>query len=104
MTKTAEKKAGKALTLDDKIYLVKIKHFKTSHLVIRDQRVCRDCAKRECTYACPVKTYTWEEGVQQIKVNYENCFECGTCRLACPYENIGWEYPPGGYGVEFKMG
>ncbi len=94
----------KALTLEDKIFLVKINKYKTSHLVIRDQRVCRDCRRRECTYVCPVKTYTWEEEAREVKVAYENCYECGTCRLACPYENIGWEYPPGGFGVEFKFG
>lgn len=95
---------GKPLTLEEKIFLVKIAKYRESHLVIRDQRVCRDCRSRECTTVCPVKTYTWEEGRGEIAVAYENCYECGTCRLACPYENIGWEYPPGGYGVEFRYG
>ncbi len=96
--------AAKTLTLDDKIFLVKIKHWKESHLTIRDERVCRECPKRECTTVCPVRTYTWEEGLLALKVNHENCFECGTCRLACPYENIGWENPPGGFGVDFQLG
>ena len=92
----------KGLTLEDKIFLVKIEKFRESHLKILDQRVCRDCEKRECTNTCPVTTYTWEE--DHIGVAYENCYECGTCRLACPYDNISWEYPPGGFGVEFRYG
>jgi ferredoxin like protein len=94
----------KTLSLEDKIFLVKIEKYRDSHLVIRDGRVCRDCAKRECTTVCPVGTYTWEEAHGRIAVAYENCFECGTCRLACPWENIGWEYPPGGFGVGFRFG
>lgn len=92
------------LTLEDKIFLVKINKYRKSHLVIRDIKVCRDCANRECAVCCPVGTYTWEEDSKEMKVAYENCYECGTCRLACPYENIGWEYPPGGFGVEFRLG
>jgi len=99
-----ERKAPRAMTLDDKIYLVTIKKYKESHLLIRDQKVCRDCPNKECTTACPVKTYTWEEHLSEIKVAYENCFECGTCRLACPYGNIDWKNPPGGFGVQFKLG
>jgi ferredoxin like protein len=94
----------KPLSLDDKIYLVKIAKYRTSHLAIRDQRVCRDCARRECVTVCPVGTYSWEAERGAIHVAYENCFECGTCRIACPFENIGWENPPGGYGVEFRHG
>lgn len=93
-----------SLNLEDKIFLVKINKYRDSHLVIKDQRVCRDCENRECTYICPVKTYTWEKENREVKVAYENCYECGTCRVSCPYENIRWEYPPGGFGVEFRYG
>ncbi len=96
----------KPMTLEEKIFLVKINKYRASHLAIVDARVCRDCARRECTTVCPVKTYTWEgEGAGgEVKVSYENCFECGTCRIACPYDNITWENPPGGFGVEFRRG
>ena len=96
--------AKKGLTLEDKINLVKLRPFRESHLAIRDQRICRDCVRRECTTVCPVKTYTWEDGERKVVVSFENCFECGTCRLACPFENIEWKYPPGSFGVEFVWG
>lgn len=96
--------AKKSLKLEDKINLVTLRPFRDSHLVIHDQRVCRECTRRECTTVCPVKTYEWEEGDAKIIVSFENCFECGTCRIACPFENIGWKYPPGGFGVQFGWG
>ena len=40
----------------------------------------------------------------KIIIGYENCLECGTCRLACPYENISWKYPRGGFGVKYRYG
>ena len=34
-----------------------------------------------------------------ILFNYEQCFECGTCYIACNQEGaIRWFYPDGGYG------
>ena len=92
------------LTLEEKIYLVRIRKHRLSHLVISDQRVCRDCEERPCIPACPVGTYSWEQERGEVNVAYENCFECGTCRIVCPYDNILWSYPPGGFGVEFAHG
>lgn len=94
----------KGLTLEDKINLVTLRPFRDSHLTILDQRVCGDCKGRECTVVCPVKTYEWEEREGRLIVSFENCFECGSCRLACPFDNIAWIYPPGGFGVEFRKG
>lgn len=37
-------------------------------------------------------------------VNYENCLECGACRIACENCSLGWEYPKGNKGVTFKQG
>ena len=37
-----------------------------------------------------------------IVFNYEQCFECGTCYLACSTAGaISWTYPDGGQGVVF---
>lgn len=34
-------------------------------------------------------------------VDYKRFIECGSCPWGCPYDNIYWESPPGGY--EFIM-
>jgi ferredoxin-like protein FixX len=53
---------------------------------------------------CPAKVYTWEEAQQKIVVGYENCIECGAARMICPFNNIQWEPPRGGFGVNYKFG
>ena len=58
----------------------------------------------DCTTVCPAKVYEWEADHKKIVVNYENCIECGACRMLCPYDNIACEWPRGGFGVQYKLG
>jgi len=92
------------MTVEDKLFLLTFYHHEKSHLVIKDQEVCRKCPTMECNYACPAKVYTWQEDRKETNVNYENCVECGTCRFCCPYDNIDWNNPQGGYGVAYRYG
>ena len=46
----------------------------------------------------------WETDDHKISVSYEKCVECGACRIGCPYFNIEWRYPKGGFGVQYKNG
>ena len=73
-----------------------------SHLRIKDMAVCRACEDKPCTYICPAGVYVWENG--QLTVQYSGCLECGSCRFACPHDNIDWNYPRGGFGVALKLG
>lgn len=73
-----------------------------SHLQIRDMEVCRKCETKPCTHVCAACVYVWEN--DRITVQYSGCLECGSCRFACPHDNIDWNYPRGGCGVVFKMG
>lgn len=88
--------------LDDMLYKVKSKTDDVTHLKIRDQAVCGHCEDKPCMPRCPARVYTWENG--ETLVAFENCLECGVCKVVCPYDNIDWEYPRGGYGVVWKFG
>lgn len=88
--------------LADKLYLLKYEVDEESHLVIKDQKVCQECERKPCINRCPAEVYSWEG--DRLQVAYENCVECGVCKIVCPYENIDWRYPRGGYGVSFKFG
>ena len=88
--------------LVDKLYKVKYKTDDTSHLVIKDQDTCRRCDEKPCIPRCPAQVYEWEH--DENLVAYENCVECGVCKVVCPYDNIEWEYPRGGFGVVWKFG
>lgn len=86
--------------------LVSIKYFideEQSHLWIEDDDICDRCEYKPCLYFCPVNVYTLgNDG--QVQVAYQGCVECGSCRVGCPYHNIGWTLPRGGYGVAYKFG
>lgn len=69
-----------------------------------NKHVCRVCADKPCTNACPAGLYTVKEG--EISFDYAGCLECGTCRAVCPMSAraLTWAYPRGGFGVQFRYG
>lgn len=73
-----------------------------SHIVVKDMEVCRKCSTQPCTHICPAAVYVWEH--DQMTVQYSGCLECGSCRFACPCDNLEWNYPRGGFGMVLKMG
>jgi ferredoxin like protein len=87
--------------------LVTIKYFVDegeAHLWIKDPEVCERCEYKPCLYFCPVKVYTLAADGEHVEVGYQACVECGSCRVGCPYRNIGWVLPRGGHGVAYKFG
>ncbi|MBF0521974.1 MAG: 4Fe-4S dicluster domain-containing protein [Candidatus Omnitrophica bacterium] len=93
-------KTGK-LSLDDKLFLVKTKKDAASHIKI-NKKVCKHCEHKMCLVVCPAKTYEEKSGA--IEASYENCLECGSCRVVCTDGAIVWENPRGGFGVTFING
>ncbi|MBU1923980.1 MAG: 4Fe-4S dicluster domain-containing protein [Candidatus Omnitrophica bacterium] len=89
------------MRLEDKLFLVKTKKDKESHIKI-DHAKCKDCAPKVCLTVCPANTY--EEINCRIEASYENCLECGSCQVACTKGAIEWQNPRGGFGVTFFNG
>lgn len=75
------------------------------HIRILDPKVCAEsCDSQPCTFCCPAGCYlkTEEGGVNLLT---DGCLECGTCRVICQDQgNIAWEYPRGGFGIQYKFG
>jgi ferredoxin like protein len=92
------------MNLEDKLFLDKFKRDELSHIDIVSQDVCRRCPDKPCTIVCPAEVYHWDADSQRTLVSYENCIECGACRLICPYNNIACTMPRGGYGVQYRYG
>ena len=89
--------------LEDKLFLLKFKADDHSHIEITSNDVCVSmCEEKWCTHTCPADVYHWEG--DRIVVSYENCIECGACRMICPYGNINCTMPRGGFGVQYKFG
>lgn len=90
------------INIKDKLALDTFKPAKESHLEV-DQELCNKCEVKCCLYICPGRVYTLDEQ-GKLKIEFEACLECGTCLIACPYDAIHWNYPQGGFGVQFKYG
>lgn len=53
--------------------------------------------------ACPAGLYSLEDG--ELEFSYEGCLECGTCRVIAGGGAIDtWDYPPDGFGVDYRQG
>lgn len=92
---------NKMSSLEDKLYTTKFTPDTKSHLHPVQEK-CRICKTKICTIICPAGVYEWD-GTKLI-VNYENCLECGACKIACEQCSLGWEYPRGNKGVTYKFG
>ena len=89
--------------IEEKLYTVKMSPDNVSHL-ISDSESCKLCKSKVCTFVCPANVYEWVAQNNTLVVKYENCLECGACRIACEKKNLKWKYPKGNKGVTFKNG
>jgi ferredoxin like protein len=90
--------------VSEKLFTIRYKCDTESHLIIKQTDTCLSCKTKDCNYFCPSDVYEWEKKQKITTVAFENCIECGTCRIACPSDNIAWVYPKGGYGITYKYG
>lgn len=88
-------------TLDEKMRTVRFQVDDEPHIRVHAE-ICNECAVRSCLYVCPAKLFVpLADG--GILFNYEQCFECGACYLACNQEGaIEWSYPRGSFGVTYR--
>jgi ferredoxin like protein len=87
--------------------LMTLKYFvdeEIPHLQIKDPQVCRRCVAKPCLFFCPVGAYRLKEDCGEVQIAFQSCVECGSCRIACPFTNVDWKYPRGGFGVAYKYG
>ena len=89
------------LSLEEKLFTVRRKDLREPHIRL-DLQLCRECLNRICTYVCPAQVYVWNDAEKRIDVSYENCLECGTCRVACGMEAIEWSNPMWGAGISYR--
>ncbi|OGR82689.1 MAG: hypothetical protein A3J74_01720 [Elusimicrobia bacterium RIFCSPHIGHO2_02_FULL_57_9] len=102
----AETKAD--VSVEAKLGTLDWKKSPVAHITLRDSSqnapCVASCKDKPCATVCPAKVYEWEAAHRKIIVNYENCIECGACRMLCPFDNIACDWPDGGMGVKYKYG
>jgi len=90
-----------SVSVEELLFTIRYRCDTESHLAIRDQTRCSTC-NQPCLTFCPAEVYTFRDGAMHVA--YENCIECGTCRIACGPEVLDWNYPNGESGVQFRFG
>lgn len=93
------------LKIEDRLYVNKLEtDQKFSHIQL-DEEKCRECQSKICLTICPANVYTMAPGQpDRVIASYENCLECGACRVACPGKGLRWSYPNGGMGIRYRFG
>lgn len=92
----------KQTPIETRLYKVKFTSAQKSHLIL-DNTTCLKCKNRVCLNICPANVYKLQnESEKVIMVNYENCLECGACKICC--KHIKWSYPEVRNGVSYKFG
>lgn len=93
---------GLLSSIEEKLGLLKYKFDRESHISVEQENFKNDPIQA-ILFVCPAKVYTKNEQDGTCIVNYENCVECGTCRIAAP-QHVRWFYPKGGVGVNYRLG
>ncbi|MDO8723416.1 MAG: 4Fe-4S dicluster domain-containing protein [Syntrophales bacterium] len=91
------------MKVEEKIALDAIKNDCESHIRL-DQKICSACKERMCVLVCPGHLYSLNEETGDMVVEYAGCLECGSCSIACSYKAVAWNYPRGGFGVQYRYG
>lgn len=87
------------MNIDEKLSTVKYKFDKASHLNPNPDK-CKLCKSKVCTKICPANVYDWTNEENSLIINYENCLECGACRIVCEKKTIDWQYPKDGITIK----
>ncbi|OIO09460.1 MAG: hypothetical protein AUJ52_06445 [Elusimicrobia bacterium CG1_02_63_36] len=95
-------------TVEEKLGTLDWKKYSETHITLKDVSESSPCAtecdSKPCVTICPAKVYEWEHEQRKVLVAYENCIECGACRMLCPFDNITCDWPPAGHGIKYKYG
>ncbi len=101
LLRTPAPSAYPEVSFEDRMATVDFRVAPDAHIVV-DGDACNGCTTKECVVACPANLFV-PVADGGILFNYEQCFECGTCYLACNTAGaISWSYPEGGHGVVFR--
>ena len=94
------------LGLDADLYLAHLRIREGSgHVEIKDAAKCRECFRRyaaPCARFCPAVVYEAADG-ESIRIRAENCVQCRSCTLKCPFDNIRWDTPQHGVGPDYRL-
>ena len=90
------------MNLNEKLYRVRYcVHSGSPHITMNDE-ICSRCLEKSCLNICPVDNFSLEEN--KVIFKWEDCVECGACRIACSRGSLNWNYPDGAFGISYRYG
>ncbi len=89
------------MKLEEKLGRLVFNFDKEPHIIVDTDR-CQKCDHQPCLAGCPAGCFKIEAG--KLVFNYEDCIECGTCKIICEKDAIKWNYPRGSFGVAYQYG
>jgi len=87
--------------IEDKLGTLRYNIDKESHILVNFE-ICKNCKPKPCILGCPAQCF--ELINDEVRFQYEDCIECGTCKILCNKDAIHWNYPRGTFGVAFRKG
>ena len=90
------------MNLNEKLHRIRYRINPGRPHIKPDPRACAECMQKACIYVCPVENYVLEDEVLVFK--WEDCLECGACRVVCPSPALQWDYPDGAFGISYRYG
>ena len=90
------------MNLNEKLHRVRYRVNSGRPHIRLNAEVCSDCLEKTCLYICPVDNFSLEDG--KVVFKWEDCVECGACRIACTRGSLEWDYPDGSYGISYRCG
>lgn len=89
-------------TLKAKLGIDVFKPGKAAHIRIKQGRE-NDPRLAYAAWLCPAGLYSTNEKGEHTMTT-DGCLECGTCLIVCGFDVLEWNYPEGGYGVQYRYG
>ncbi len=89
------------IDIETKLGKLRYKFDKAPHIQVNFD-LCKNCSTKPCILGCPAQCFKFNNG--KFNFQFEDCIECGTCKILCSKNAIEWNYPRGSFGVAFRFG
>ena len=74
---------------------------KESHITV-NRELCKEQDAKILLRICPAACFTMKSG--ELVFSRLGCLECGACRAATSPGAIEWNFPKGGFGIQYRYG
>ena len=89
------------LSVEQRLNLNSFTSDKESHITI-NHKLCKEQDAKVLLRICPAACFTMKSG--ELVFSRLGCLECGACRAATSPGAIEWNFPKGGFGIQYRYG